>query len=56
MQNKIEEILSITPGLRGRQIAKKLGLDKSDVNSYLSKQKEIFFKDENHFGLLSKMT
>jgi hypothetical protein len=48
MNWKIEQVLSETPGLKGRQIAKKLGLDKKDVNSYLSKQDGCFFKDENH--------
>lgn len=48
MKQKIEHIISKTPGLKGRQIANKLGLDKKDVNSYLSKQDGFFFKDENH--------
>ena len=48
MKQKIEQVLSATPGLKGRQIANKLNLDKKDVNSYLSKQDGFFFKDENH--------
>jgi hypothetical protein len=48
MKEDIERILTETPGLRGRQIAKKLGGDKKDVNSYLSKQKGEFVKDEDH--------
>ncbi|AFI83572.1 ATP-binding protein [Methylophaga nitratireducenticrescens] len=48
MQEDIERILTETPGLRGRQIAKKLGVDKKVVNSYLSKQKGEFVKDEDH--------
>jgi len=48
MKEKIEQVLSDTPGLKGRQIANKLGLDKKEVNSYLSKQDGFFFKDENH--------
>ncbi|QIL91281.1 ATP-binding protein [Microbulbifer sp. SH-1] len=48
MKQKIEQVLSATPGLKGRQIAHKLGLDKKDVNSYLNKQDGHFFKDENH--------
>lgn len=48
MKEKIEQILSAEPGLRGRQIARKLNLDRKEVNSYLSKQDGFFFKDENH--------
>lgn len=48
MKQQIEQVLSKTPGLKGRQIANKLGLNKKDVNSYLSKQDGFFFKDENH--------
>jgi hypothetical protein len=48
MKQQIKEILDATPGLKGRQIANKLSLDKRDVNSYLSKQNGLFFKDENH--------
>lgn len=48
MKEDILKILSQDPGLRGRQIANKLGLDKKAVNSYLSKQQGIFVKDENH--------
>ncbi len=48
MKQKIQQVLSETPGLKGRQIANKLGLDKRDVNSYLSKQEGDFVKDENH--------
>lgn len=48
MKQKIEQILGDTPGLKGRQIAKKLGLDKTSVNSYLCKQEGFFFKDESH--------
>lgn len=48
MKKEITEVLSKTPGIRGRQIAKKLGLDKREVNSYLNSQTEDFIKDENH--------
>jgi hypothetical protein len=54
MKQKIEHILSKTPGLKGRQIANKLGLDKKDVNSYLSKQDGFFFKDENHCWFIAQ--
>ncbi len=48
MKESIEQVLNDAPGLKGRQIAKKLGLDKKSVNSYLNKQEGVFFKDENH--------
>ncbi len=48
MKQKIQQVLSANPGLKGRQIANKLGLDKREVNSYLSKQDGDFIKDENH--------
>lgn len=53
MKEDIHKILSQYPGLRGRQIANKLGLDKKAVNSYLSKQQGIFVKDENHCWYLA---
>lgn len=54
MKQKIKKILSMTPGLKGRQIANKLGLDKHDVNSYLSKQDGCFIKDENHCWFIAE--
>lgn len=48
MKDKIKRVLRATPGLKGRQIAHKLGLDKRAVNSYLSRQVGDFIKDENH--------
>mgnify|MGYP003671306049 CR=1 FL=1 len=48
MKNDIERLLRETPGLKGRQIAKKLGVDKREINSYLSKQEGLFYKDENY--------
>ncbi|MEQ3694657.1 MAG: ATP-binding protein [Thalassolituus sp.] len=54
MKQKIGKILRETPGLKGRQIASKLGLDKKDVNSYLSRQDGFFFKDENHCWFISQ--
>lgn len=48
MKREIQDILSKRPGLKGRQIAKELGLDKKEVNSYLNKQDGHFIKDDNH--------
>ena len=53
MLKEITEILRDTSGLRGRQIAKKLGKDKKIVNSFLSKNHEGFIKDENSFWHLA---
>lgn len=54
MEKKIRQVLSDTPGLKGRQIANKLGLDKTAVNSYLNKQKGLFYKGENHCWFIVK--
>lgn len=54
MENKIKQVLSDTPGLKGRQIASKLGLDKTAVNSYLSKQKGLFYKGDGHCWFIVK--
>lgn len=43
----ITNILNKTPGLKGREIAKKLGLDKKTVNSFLSKNHDGLYQDEN---------
>lgn len=34
--------------MKGRQIAKELGLDKSQVNSFLHKNQDTFVKNSNH--------
>lgn len=48
MKRKIEQILNIKPGLKGREIAKELGLDRREVNSYLDKHRDEFYKDDSH--------
>lgn len=48
MQKRIEKILQKTPGLKAKSIAKKLGLDRTQVNSFLHRNMEIFSKDENY--------
>ena len=40
MKRQIIDILSVTPGLTGREIAKKLKKDKKEVNSYLAKNSD----------------
>jgi len=44
----VSELLDGSPGLKGRQIAKELGLDKSQVNSFLHKNQDTFVKNSNH--------
>jgi len=48
MLNEIKKILLETPGLKGREIAKRLGVQKKEVNSFLSKHVGEFVKDNNH--------
>jgi signal transduction histidine kinase len=48
MLKKIREILTKGPGLRGREIAQKAGLDRKEVNSFLHKHKDIFVQDDNY--------
>ncbi|MBE2164534.1 hypothetical protein IIQ43_08270 [Acinetobacter oleivorans] len=48
LQNLIFNVLSKHPNLKGREIAKKLGLEKQVVNSFLAKNKNKFYMDENY--------
>lgn len=48
MKQRIGNLLQETPGLKGREIAQRLGVDKKDVNSFLAHQEHNFIKDENH--------
>jgi hypothetical protein len=48
MQDAIERILRKTPGLKGKEIAKKVGLDRKQVNSYLHKHPDIFTQDNEY--------
>ena len=48
MKQDVYKILDETPGLKGRQIAKKLGKEKYEVNSFLNKNKDIFYQDDNY--------
>ena len=54
MLDDIRDILVKTPGLKGRQIAKKIGEERKAVNSFLSKHLDIFEKDEEHCWSLKK--
>ena len=49
MLSEIKQILSATPGLKGREIAKKLiGVDRKSVNSFLSKNLDTFYQDKSY--------
>lgn len=46
MKEKIIQTLCRCSGLTGREIAKKIGEEKSAVNSFLNKHKDTFFQDD----------
>lgn len=48
MKNIIEQLLQTSPGLKGKEIAKKLGEERKAVNSFLSKHKGEFYQDEKY--------
>ena len=48
MKSEIEKLLRDTPKLKGAQIAKKIGADKSVVNAFLYKNTNFFTKDADH--------
>lgn len=48
MQAKIEKILREAPGIKAKDIAKKLATEKAEINSFLYAHLDIFHKDENH--------
>lgn len=48
MKQRIEHVLSKTPGLKGREIAKKLGRERKEINSFLSKHKDEFYQDDDY--------
>lgn len=48
MLKAISELLDRSLGLKGRQIAKELRLDKSQVNSFLHNNQDKFVKNTNH--------
>lgn len=49
MLNEIKSVLKDTPGLKGREIAKKLGKQRKEINSYLSRNSEGLYQDENDY-------
>lgn len=55
MYKDISNVLVESPKLKGRQIAKKLGLNKTEVNSYMHKNKDKFSKDENDCWVVNQL-
>lgn len=56
MKQAIEQLLRETPGLKGKEIAKKIGKDKKAVNSFLYAHKDDFVQDNNYCWSLIKPT
>lgn len=48
MRDLIFDVLSNFPNLTGREIAKKLGVERREVNSFLDKNRGEFHQDENY--------
>jgi len=48
MKQQIHQLLLHSPDLTGRQIAKKIGVDKKDVNSFLSKNLDTFTQNDKY--------
>ena len=48
LQDLIFNVLSKHPNLTGREIAKKLGIERREVNSFLDKNRGAFHQDENY--------
>lgn len=47
MRAQLENLLRQQPGLKAKEIAKKLGIDKADINSFLYEHQTQFQKDKN---------
>jgi len=48
MENEIRQILIQKPGLKGREIAKKMGVERKSVNSFLDKNRDKFQQDDEY--------
>ena len=47
MQEAIEKLLRSSPDLKGKEIAKKLGYTKKQINSFLYSNQDIFLRDDS---------
>lgn len=48
MRDSIFCLLEVSPNLLGREIAKKLGKDRKEVNSFLNKNQDIFYQNNEY--------
>lgn len=48
MQKKIEKVLRDTPRIKAKEIARQIAVGRTEVNSFLYENLDIFQKDENH--------
>lgn len=55
MLEEITQILRKTTPLKARELAKKLGVEKKDVNAFLHRHKDHFEKDENFLWSLKEI-
>lgn len=54
MKEAIKKILISSPGLKGKQIAKKLGYEKKQVNSFLYSNSDTFTQDDDYCWFLTQ--
>ena len=48
MKKAIQGVLGLNPGLKGREIARKIGEDRKKVNLFLSQNKECFSQNDEY--------
>ena len=53
MRAKIEQVLREQPGLKGKEIANKIGAERKLVNSFLHKNTDHFSQNDNYCWFLS---
>jgi len=54
MRDRIKKVLRENPGLKGKEIAKKIGEDRRLVNSFLHKNTDYFAQNDNYCWFLAK--
>ena len=53
MKDKIEQVLNENPGLKGKEIAKKIGEERKAVNSFLYQNTDYFLQNDNFCWFLT---
>ena len=56
MKDRIEQVLKESPGLKGKEIAKRIGEERKAVNSFLYKNTDRFSKNDNFCWFLAAPT